>query len=133
MGGDGDPRADGEEPHVVLLVDDSRVVRAIVEKQLAERGLAVRTAGDRAGAAALDAHGATLALLDLELPDGTGVDVATELRTRSESLPVAFLTSAPRSPLADQARALGPVFEKGGETAAAVAWAVVVAAQGFSG
>lgn len=125
--------AHDDEPGVVLLVDDSRAVRVVVERLLVQRGLAVRSAEDRTGAAALDARGAALALLDLELPDGTGVDVAVELRARSGSLPVAFLTSAPRSALADQARTLGPVFEKGGETEDAVAWAVVVAAPRVSG
>jgi DNA-binding response OmpR family regulator len=107
---------------IVLVVDDSSVARATVESRLVRRGLRVRTAGAVAEAAGVDLVGVGAALLDLELGDGSGVDVALRLRATSSSFPVAFLTSAPRCALADRARELGPIFEKGAGTDEAVAW-----------
>ncbi len=110
-------------PSVVLVVDDSRVARVAVEALLTRQGLAVTAAGTRAEAETIDPTDLAAALLDLELPDGSGVDVAVRLRTARAELPIAFLTSAPTSALAVQARAFGPVFEKGPGTDAAIAWA----------
>lgn len=116
----------------VLVVDDSRVARAAVEARLARRGVAVVVATGCAEAAEIDVGSIGAALLDLELGDGTGVELAAALRRRRASLPVAFLTSAGASELADGARRLGPVFDKGSGTAAAVAWAAR-AARGTGG
>ena len=113
----------GRDQGVVLVVDDSRVARAAVSARLLEIGLAVRDATGCADAAAVDLEHVRAALLDLELGDGTGVDLARALRATRASLPIAFLTSAPSSRLAAEARTLGPVFEKGPDLGAAVAWA----------
>jgi DNA-binding response OmpR family regulator len=117
----------------VLLVDDSRVARAAVEGRLASSGVDVVARTGCADAAAVDVGAVGAALLDLELADGTGVDVAVALRRRQPALAIGFLTSAPRSELAARAREIGPVFEKGADTAAAVAWAAAAAAQAGSG
>jgi DNA-binding response OmpR family regulator len=108
----------------VLVVDDSRVARATVGARLAEVGVGVRDANGCAEAASVDLDHVDAALLDLELGDGTGVDVARALRATHAALPIAFLTSAPASRLAVEARELGPVFEKGPELNDAVAWAL---------
>jgi DNA-binding response OmpR family regulator len=110
-------------PSVVLVVDDSRVARATVEARLTRQGLAVVAAGARAEAETIDTADLAAALLDLELADGNGVDVAERLRAARAGLPIAFLTSAPASDLARRARAFGPVFEKGTGTDEAIAWA----------
>lgn len=113
----------GPDQNAVLVVDDSRVARAAVSARLVEVGLAVRDAAGCTDGAAIDLERVGAALLDLELADGTGVELARTLRAASASLPIAFLTSAPSSRLAHEARRLGPVFEKGPELAQAVAWA----------
>jgi len=60
------------------------------------------------------------ALLDLELGDGTGIEVARHLLELNPSLPVAFFSTDPT----DEARALGPAFRKPDELEAAVAWLI---------
>lgn len=62
------------------------------------------------------------ALLDLELEDGTGVEVARALLASAPSCRVAFFSSATAGKLVDRALAIGPVFHKPAELALAVAW-----------
>jgi DNA-binding NarL/FixJ family response regulator len=62
------------------------------------------------------------ALLDLDLGDGDGDDVARALHARRPDLPVAFFSASTSAELVDRARAIGPVFAKPGELDAAVAW-----------
>src|SRR5690348_16868724 len=100
---------------VVLVVDDSRVARAAVAARLAEVGLDVCDAAGCADGSSIDLDRVNAAILDLELGDGTGVDLARTFRSTHAELPIAFLTSAPSSRLALEARTLGPVFEKGPE------------------
>jgi DNA-binding response OmpR family regulator len=64
------------------------------------------------------------ALLDLDLGDGTGIDVARHLRAENPSLPIAFFSTDPT----DEARTLGPTFHKPSELEAAVAWLVTASA-----
>lgn len=107
----------------VLIVDDSNLARAAVSSRLVDLGLEVCGAVGCADGAAVDLETVGVAILDLELGDGNGVDLARTLRTTSAVLPIAFLTSAPTSRLAGAARELGPVFEKGSQLSEAVAWA----------
>jgi len=107
----------------VLVVDDSKVARAAVAARLERLGVDVEGAAGCVDGAAVDLGGVDAAILDLELGDGTGVDLARTLLSADAGLPIAFLTSAPRSRLAIEARELGPVFEKGPEMSDAVAWA----------
>jgi len=114
---------EAHERGVVLVVDDSNVARAAVSARLVDAGLDVRDAVGCSDGACVDLERVGAAILDLELGDGNGVELARTLRATHASLPIAFLTSATTSHLATEARELGPVFEKGRELAAAVAWA----------
>ena len=114
---------EGPARDVVLVVDDSRVARATVTARLAEIGLGSRDAAGCVDGSSVDLTTVGAALLDLELGDGTGVELARTLRTATSALPIAFLTSAPTSRLATEARELGPVFEKGPGLGLAIRWA----------
>jgi DNA-binding NarL/FixJ family response regulator len=104
-----------------LLVDDSALVRRMVRKRVG-RDVEIIEASSVHEARAVGAGDCDLALLDLELGDGTGVDVARVVLEASPTCRVAFFTTAAASELADQARVFGPVFEKPHDLADAVAW-----------
>jgi CheY-like chemotaxis protein len=65
----------------VLAVDDSHVMRRLVEVSLGELDLEVVTAGSGAEAqAALESHAPDLLILDLGLPDMSGWDILDFVR-----------------------------------------------------
>lgn len=69
----------------VLLVDDEKSFRVILESALASEGYAVRTAADvRSGRAAWKSAPADLVILDRNLPDGDGVELLQELRAERD-------------------------------------------------
>ncbi|HEY8040079.1 MAG TPA: response regulator [Polyangiaceae bacterium] len=105
----------------VLLVDDSPVVRRVLARRLESEGFDVREEGSAAAARGVDAASLDCAIIDVELADGFGGDVAAELRGRRPSLPIAFFTAGAGAPLVEQARAHGPVFTKP-DVEAIVAW-----------
>ena len=73
---------------------------------------------------ALSTSGVGAALLDLDLGDGSGIDLAHFLRKAAPGLPIAFFTSGGDADAIARAKRLGPVFAKPGELDAAVAWAL---------
>jgi CheY-like chemotaxis protein len=109
-------------PSPVLCVDDSALARAAVLRALRERGIAALALGSAAEAAGVDPRGVAAALLDLELGDGSGVEVAQRLRAAVPGLPVAFLTAGGPVRLLDEAQRLGPVFDKTGGLDGAIRW-----------
>jgi DNA-binding response OmpR family regulator len=75
-------------PLKVLIVEDNPTARVTLEKLLAMEGFAVQSAGTlREGQELLEGHAAVI--LDLDLPDGSGVDLLKKIRT--EKLPVKVL------------------------------------------
>ncbi|HEY4011786.1 MAG TPA: response regulator [Polyangiaceae bacterium] len=105
----------------VLVVDDSPVVRRALGRRLGEQGFDVRLEESADAARAVDVGGVLCAVIDLEIGDDDGADLAAVLLARRPSLPVAFFTSD--APPARRARALarGPVFDKP-DLDAVVAW-----------
>ncbi|MCB9636331.1 MAG: sigma-54-dependent Fis family transcriptional regulator [Sandaracinus sp.] len=68
----------------VLLVDDEKSFRLILESALAAEGYDVRTAADvRSGRAAWKQSPADLVILDRNLPDGDGVQLLQELKVEA--------------------------------------------------
>ena len=106
----------------VLLVDDSPLVRRALARRLEAEGFRVREESSTAGARGADASGLTCAIIDLELVDGNGSDLAAALLGKRASLPIAFFTAGAPSSLLERARAHGPVFKKP-DVEAIVAWA----------
>jgi CheY-like chemotaxis protein len=108
----------------LLLVDDSALNRRVLSGRLRGAGCAVLEADGVASGQALDASSAGAALLDLDLGDGSGIDLAHFLRKAAPRLPIAFFTSGGDADAISRAKLLGPVFAKPDELDAAVAWAL---------
>jgi CheY-like chemotaxis protein len=77
---------------VVLVVDDAPEIRYVLTRAL-ERSCEVVAAGDVCGALALARERRPrLVLLDVVLPDGSGVDAAAALKTLDPSVDIVMLT-----------------------------------------
>jgi len=107
----------------VLVVDDSPVARRALALRLAAEGIDVREAASVATGRSVDVADLTCAVIDLQLDDGDGPDLAAALLARRPGLPVAFFTSAADAALAGRARAQGPLFVKP-DLDAVVAWVI---------
>jgi len=105
----------------VLVVDDSPVVRRTIERRLQAEGLSVVSDGTAATARARDVSQVACIVVDIELPDGSGCDLAEELLARRPGVPVAFFTAGAAEDVLARARQLGPVFWKP-DLDALVAW-----------
>lgn len=78
----------------VLLVEDTDDVADAIVQSLARRGHAIDHAQDKAGAEAMLAVQAyDVAILDINLPDGSGLDLLKEMRRRGLATPVLMLTA----------------------------------------
>jgi DNA-binding NarL/FixJ family response regulator len=106
----------------VLIADDSAVVRITVARRVRAAGLEVVEHDSAASASTVDALTLSCALLDFDLGDGFGTDVATKLRSIYGELPIAFFTSTSTPDVVERASAFGPVFAKPDELDAAVDW-----------
>ena len=96
----------------VLLVDDSPVARRVLARRLASAGFVVNETSSADIARETDPTSLTCAILDLELGDVDGTDVAAALLDRRATLPIAFFSAGASQVLLDRARARGPVFDK---------------------
>ena len=78
----------------LLLVDDEEFFRENVGKELSLTGYAVESAGTLEEARQLlRLHIFHVALLDMRLPDGSGLDLLSEIKERSPSTEVILLTA----------------------------------------
>ena len=81
-------------PASILIVDDQESIRHFLDKSLTADGYEVSTAGDGARATALfDEHAPDLAILDLRLPDTTGIQLLARFKERVPDLPVVLMTA----------------------------------------
>jgi CheY-like chemotaxis protein len=106
----------------ILLVDDSPVARRVLARRLRSEGFLVHEESTVADAREADASALTCAIIDLELADGDGNDLAAGLLRKRGSLPIAFFTAGASRSILEQARGLGPIFQKP-DINAIVAWA----------
>ena len=82
------------EPVPLLMVEDDPNVARTLAQRLGSSGFAVTHAASVAAARrALAAQRFELALLDVGLPDGSGLDVARSLREHSPATALVFLTA----------------------------------------
>src|SRR5512132_3578474 len=91
---------------VILHVEDDEATRFVVRRVLESAGFSVRSAGTTAAAAAL-LEGADVAVLDMNLPDGTGIDLCRAIKNgpRERRVPVMILSATSVAPQ-DRARGL---------------------------
>jgi CheY-like chemotaxis protein len=99
-----------EQPRALIVEDDPVVARSVARRLLRE-GYVVSLAGTcrAARAAGADFH---LALLDLDLPDGSGVDLADELLRQGATRQVVFYTGSLDREQRERARAFGALIDK---------------------
>jgi two-component system OmpR family response regulator len=91
---------------LILLVEDDRELRAVVERSLEEEGFAVAAASTGAEAMRRIAAAPPDALvIDVGLPDADGRDLCQALRAQGVRSPVLFLTA--RDALADRLAGFG--------------------------
>lgn len=108
-------------PLRLLLADDSAVVRVSLARRFRAAGLVVVEADSVAAAVAIDPTSVDVALLDFDLGDGYGNEIAAHLRAAAPNLPIAFFTSSSADETGDLTP-YGPVFAKPDQTEAVVAW-----------
>lgn len=78
----------------MLVVEDEPSLRAVIERSLSFAGLAVAAVGScRAARAELAERPADLLVLDIMLPDGSGLDLAVELRSADPEVAIVFVTA----------------------------------------
>jgi CheY-like chemotaxis protein len=116
----------------VLVVDDSPVARAVAARRLRDEGLAVTAVGSVQEARRADLGLFDAALLDIELGDGLGTELAQELLLVTKALPIAFLTAGGTGASLVAAALVGPVFSKA-DVEEAVRWIAGAAARGGLG
>ena len=92
----------------VLLVDDSAVARRVLARRLEAEGFQVSEASSMAAARKVDFASLGCAIVDLELPDGDGTDLARTLLERRPNLPIAFFTLGTAPSLVEGPARAGP-------------------------
>ena len=92
----------------VLVVDDDRTVLSLVKSALRELDINLVTA-DNAEQALIEfkEHQPDALLLDVMLPDNSGLEIAHQIRESDPRLPVTFITISDDSEIAIEAMKLG--------------------------
>ena len=81
------------EPHI-LIVDDDLQIRKLLGRYLAEQGFRVTLASDkRTLDAALESNDIKLIVLDVMLPDGSGLEICRDMRAENSRIPIILLTA----------------------------------------
>ncbi|RKZ17898.1 sigma-54-dependent Fis family transcriptional regulator [bacterium] len=92
----------------ILICDDQASIRTSLGEALSDEGYQVHEAADGAAAEALLEEGEfDLALLDLKLPDTTGVEILRQMRARGLDIPTILMTAYGDTPTAVEAMQLG--------------------------
>jgi two-component system sensor histidine kinase TorS len=99
----------------ILLVDDSIVIQLTVSALLEDHGHDVVIAGSVAEARDLFDQTFDAALIDLHLPDGSGVQLLAELRARRPETVRILMTGDTSAATAEGAAHAELVLEKGGD------------------
>src|SRR3982074_851422 len=83
------PSGDGDGKGHVLVIDDEADIRESLDTLLTLEGYSVDLAQNAAeGLRALDSRGYDLVLLDLMMPDRSGMEVLREVRERDQETPL---------------------------------------------
>ncbi len=101
-------------PRPVLIVEDDRAVRELIETLLDAEGIEVKTARDGLeGLLKLRMHNPAVVVLDIMMPDVGGLRVLDELAEEHADVPVIVVTGKPEA-AAEARQRLGRenVFDK---------------------
>ena len=78
----------------ILIVDDDRSIRELLSMHLEERGFGVDSAGTGAeGVRMAERSPPAVVILDMRLPDASGIDLIPELKKRASEAPVLMITA----------------------------------------
>ena len=95
----------------ILVVDDSRAMRMIVVRTLRQAGFGghdvVEAENGREALGLVLAEQPDLILSDWNMPEMTGIDFLTSLRSRGDATPFCFVTSEGSEEMREQAAAAG--------------------------
>jgi two-component system nitrogen regulation response regulator GlnG len=92
----------------ILVVDDDRTIRHMIETTFRDKGMTVQTAGTaRAGLELISQEHPDLVLLDVMLPDMPGLDAFRKIKSIDSKLPVIFITAGGTSDTAIEAMKIG--------------------------
>ena len=92
----------------VLLIEDDEQIRELLEGRLVREGYEIRAAPTgRAGLALLETIIFDAALIDINLPDMTGIEVLEALKRRDTEIDAVMMTGSPEVDTAVQALRLG--------------------------
>lgn len=94
----------------ILIVDDNSAVRDVVRTILSRAGYAATVAENgHAALSILAQQEFDLALVDIEMPDLTGYDVCTYIKTHRtwRNIPVILMTGRPLSGVPESVKAVG--------------------------
>jgi PAS domain S-box-containing protein len=81
--------------HKVLIVDDEPSIRLTLAEFLKREGFEPLTAADAAQATALFGEGVEVAVVDINLPGRSGIELLREFRERDPRVPVIVITGEP--------------------------------------
>jgi CheY-like chemotaxis protein len=97
----------------VLIVDDSKLARIVAGKALAELQPDWRKLEAAGGAQALevlDKEGVDIALIDYNMAEQDGLDLAAEIRAQRSEMPIAIITANIQDEIVSRAREIGAAF-----------------------
>jgi len=100
-------------PVTVLIVDDSKLARIVAGKALAELqpGWQKVEAGSAAeGHEVMAARHVDLALIDFNMTEKDGLELAAELRAMRPDMPIAIITANIQDEIIARAREIGAAF-----------------------
>ncbi|MEJ6006798.1 response regulator [Paucibacter sp. AS339] len=104
------------KPLSILVVDDSKVSRTVVIGLIRNRKpeAAIQEAGDgRSALTLVQQEAPDLIVLDINMPDMTGIELAEILRPQFPQIRIALLTANVQDAMRAKADALGvPLFKK---------------------
>lgn len=100
-------------PVTVLIVDDSKLARIVAGKALAELQPEWKKVEAGSAAEALDIVGTRevdVALIDFNMTEKDGLELATELRALHPDMPLAIITANIQDEIVARAREIGAAF-----------------------
>ena len=92
---------------IVLAIDDDQTVLQLVHKAIEDSGANLLTAQRREGLDAIRRHSPDVLLLDISLPDASGLELIGQVRVIDPKLPIAFITVSDDSHTAIEAMKCG--------------------------